>query len=50
MTIDWPFLVWNNFMLLLIWLAPRWPRLRLVLGGTRTRQRPASRSPMDQGR
>lgn len=49
-TVDLTFFAWNGLMLLLIWLAPRWPWLRRVLGGTRTSQRSASRSPRDQGR
>ncbi|BDD81237.1 hypothetical protein TPB0596_10000 [Tsukamurella pulmonis] len=43
------FFAWNSLMLVLIWLAPRWPWLRQVLGGGRTSQRPASRSPETKG-
>ena len=48
-TVDLIFFAWNGLMLLLIWLAPRWPWFRRVLGGTRTSRRPASRSPEDLG-
>ncbi|CAM4034160.1 hypothetical protein TSST111916_19020 [Tsukamurella strandjordii] len=49
-TNDIIFFVWIGLMLLLIWLAPRWPWLRRVLGGSGTGQRSASRSPEDRGR